>query len=97
MGSSIRQSAPPAAYPPVPLPTMRRLWRLAVQIVLPSVLAIAAILAALPRARAAAEQSPVDVRSAEERSGALLLRRDDRFIEVPLGATDVRLALRKAG
>ena len=57
-------------------------------------LAIAAILAALPRARAAAEQSPVYVRPGEERSGALLLRRDgDRFVEAPLVATDVDMTV----
>jgi Ca-activated chloride channel family protein len=58
------------------------------------VLAIAAILAALPRARAAAEQSPVYVRPGEARSGALLLRRgDDRFLEAPLVATNVDMTV----
>jgi Ca-activated chloride channel family protein len=58
------------------------------------VLAIAAILAAVPRARAAADQAPVYVKPGEERSGALLLRRDgDRFVEAPLVATDVDMTV----
>jgi Ca-activated chloride channel family protein len=94
MGSSTRQSttlaATPAARPSGKLSILRRPWAVAVQLILLSVLAIAAILAALPRARAAAEQSPVYVRPGEARSGALLLRRgDDRFLEAPLVATDV--------
>ena len=69
-------------------------WAVAIQLFLLSVLAIAAILAALPRARAAADQSPVYVRPGEERSGALLLRRDgDRFVEAPLVATDVDMTV----
>jgi Ca-activated chloride channel homolog len=98
MKSSIRQSAALVARPSDPLTTVRRLtmgkpWALAIQLVLLSVLAIAAILAALPRARAAAE-SPVYVRPGEERSGALLLRRDnDRFLAAPLIATDVDMTV----
>jgi Ca-activated chloride channel family protein len=69
-------------------------WAVAIQLFLLSVLAIAAILAALPRARAAADQAPVYVRPGEERSGALLLRRDgDRFVEAPLVATDVDMTV----
>ncbi len=93
MKSSIRQSAALVAHPSDPASLMRRRWAVAVQLVLLSVLAIAAILAALPRARAAGE-SPVYVRPGEERSGALLLRRDnDRFVEAPLVATDVDMTV----
>jgi Ca-activated chloride channel family protein len=67
-------------------------WAVAIQLLLLSVLAIAAILAAVPRARA--DQAPVYVRPGEERSGALLLRRDgDRFVEAPLVATDVDMTV----
>jgi hypothetical protein len=93
MGSSIRQSATLAARPSDSLSTLGRRWAVAVQLVLPSVPAIAAILVALPRARAAAEPSTVYVRPGEERSGALLLRRDgDRLVEALLR----RSALRRA-
>jgi len=62
----------------------------AIQLMSLIVLAIAAILAALPRARAANEIAPVYVTPAEMRSGALLLRTDgDRDVAAPLVATDV--------
>ena len=71
MGSSIRHATPVAR--PIDLRmTMRRPWAVLVQIVLLSVLAITAFLAALPRARAAAEPSPAAMRLGEARSGALM-------------------------
>src|SRR5262249_37809702 len=90
---SIRQSASPAPRPSDPFSATTRPWVAAIHLLLLSVLAIAAILAALPRALAA-EQSPVYMRPGEARSGTLLLRRDgDRFSEAPLVATDVDMTV----
>src|SRR5262249_51408891 len=92
MGSSIRQSAAPAPRPSDPFSAITRPWAAAIHLLLLSVLAIAAILAAFPRARAA--ESPVHLRPGEARSGTLLLRRDgDRFSEAPLVATDVDMTV----
>jgi Ca-activated chloride channel family protein len=93
MGSSIRQFAAP-----VPRPSQSRStapsWSAAIHVLLLSVLAIAAFLAALPRARAAADQPLNYMRPGEARSGALLLRRgDDRYLEAPLVATNVDMTV----
>jgi len=94
MRSSIRQSAAPAPRPSDPFSAVTRPWVAAIHLLLLSVLAIAAILAALPLARAAAEQSPAHMRPSEARSGTLLLRREgDRFSEAPLVATDVDMTV----
>jgi Ca-activated chloride channel homolog len=93
MGSSIRQSAALAPRPSQSSLTARS-WAAAIQVLLLSVLAIAAFLAALPRARAAADQASTYARPGEARSGALLLRRgDDRLLEAPLVATDVDMTV----
>ena len=85
MGSSICRCAAPGPRPSDSFLTIARPWAAAIQLVLLSVLAITAILAALPRARAATAPPSVYVRPGEERSGALLLRRDgDRYVEAPI-------------
>jgi Ca-activated chloride channel family protein len=93
MKNAIRQSAALTPCPSQFFSTTRRLF-VAIQLILLSVLAIAAILAAVPRARAAADQAAVYVKPGDERSGALLLRRDgDRLVEAPLVATDVDMTV----
>jgi Ca-activated chloride channel homolog len=77
-----------------------RLWRIAAAIaslVLVNLVAIAAFLAASPRAHAEAPAPgnvPAFVTPADMRSGALLLRgENDRYVEAPLVGTDVDLAI----
>jgi Ca-activated chloride channel homolog len=77
-----------------------RLWRIAAAIaslVLVNLVAIAAFLAASPRAHAEApapRNVPAFVTPADMRSGALLLRgENDRYVEAPLVGTDVDLAI----
>ena len=77
-----------------------RLWRIAAAIaslVLVNLVAIAAFLAASPRAHAEApvpRNVPAFVTPGEMRSGALLLRSEnDRYVEAPLVGTDVDLVI----
>ena len=77
-----------------------RLWRVAAAIaslVLVNLVAIAAFLAASPRAHAEApapRNVPAFVTPGEMRSGALLLRSEnDRYVEAPMVGTDVDLAV----
>src|SRR5262249_293657 len=65
----------------------------AVNLIVLIVLAIAAIFVAAPRPRAAAAASPVQATPGEMRSGALLLRDGDRFIEAPRLGTDIDLTV----
>src|SRR5262252_8840709 len=90
MAYPIQQSAMNAPRVGKILAILARPPAVAIQLMSLIVLAIAAILAALPRARAANEIAPVYVTPAEMRSGALLLRTDgDRDVAAPLVATDV--------
>src|SRR5882757_1978325 len=87
----------PGPRPPGP----RRMATAARYFVLGNLVAIAAFLSAAPRAQAegpaantAAKPVPVFVTPGEMRSGALLLRSEnDRYVEAPLTATDVDLAV----
>jgi Ca-activated chloride channel family protein len=63
----------------------------AVNLILLMVLAIAAIFAGFPRARAATV--PIHVTPGEMRSGALLLREGDRYVEAPRLGTDIDLTV----
>jgi Ca-activated chloride channel family protein len=94
MGSPTDQSVMLARRADKALLTVARPWAVAIQLILLIVLAITAILAALPRARAATAAPPIYVSPSEERSGALLLRRDgDRYVEAPLLATDIDMTV----
>src|SRR3954447_4649697 len=77
-----------------------RLWRIAAalaSLVLVNLVAIAAFLAASPRAHAEAPAPgnvPAFVTPGEMRAGALLLRgENDRYVEAPMVGTDVDLAV----
>lgn len=66
----------------------------ALEIVAAIVVAITAILAALPQARADANTRPVHIRPSDMRSGGLLVRTgSDRTTEAPLLATDINVTV----
>ena len=94
MATSIRQSGALAPRLPKPIQLARRPAAVAIQLMALILLTIAAILAALPRARADNATAPAGVTPGEMRAGALLLRHEgERYGEAPLVATDADLTV----
>jgi Ca-activated chloride channel family protein len=93
-GQSIAAIRQPATDEPLP-----GFWAMATGILilfLVNLVAIAAFLTATARAvaqTAPAKTVPVSVTPGDMRSGALLLKSDDRYVEAPLVATDVDLVV----
>ncbi|MEA3023372.1 MAG: Ca-activated chloride channel, partial [Alphaproteobacteria bacterium] len=94
MTTSIRQSGALVPRLPEPIGLAIRPAAVAIQLMALILLTIAAILAALPRARAESATVPAGVTPGEMRAGALLLRHEgERFGEAPLVATDADLTV----
>jgi Ca-activated chloride channel family protein len=97
MGRPFHQSATPTPHTVRLMVIMGRPAAVAIQVFVLIVLSIAAILAVLPRARAATPTAPiipVYVTPSEMQSGALLLRQNgDRYVEAPRLATDINVTV----
>jgi Ca-activated chloride channel family protein len=104
MGTPIQKSIAPLPYRTKLVAMARHPVAVAINLVVMIVLAIAAILVAMPRARAdsqAAARIPAQVKladlgtvtSGEMRSGALLLKDGERFVEAPQLGTDIDLTV----